>query len=108
MREANTTYYNNKFDKNENNIRRVLRTINQIKSKKNKKESCIKTIIKNGKRIRDPKKIVETFNNFFMNIGPNLTKNMEMNQNKHFLNFLNQNILTSFSFTLRNEDQIKK
>ena len=108
IREAKTIYYNNEFDKNKNNIRRVWGTINEIISKKNKKESCIKTIIKDGKRIRDPKKIVETFNNFFINIGPNLTKNMEMNQNKHFLKFLNQNILTSFSFTLRNEEQIKK
>ena len=64
--------------------------------------------MKDGKRIRDPTKIVETFNNFFINIGPNLTKNMEMNQNKHFLKFLNQSILTSFNFNLRNEVQIKK
>ena len=68
----------------------------------------MKTIIKDGKRIRDPKKIVETFNNFFINIGPNFTKNMEMNQNKHYIKFLNKKIQTSFSFTLRNEDQIKE
>ena len=98
----------NLIKKTKNNIRRVWGTINEIISKKNKKESCIKTIIKDGKRIRDPQKIVETFNNFFINIGPNLTKNMEMNQNKHFLKFPNQNILTSFSFTLSNEEQIKK
>ena len=88
IREAKTIYYNNAFDKNKNNIRRVRGTIYEIISKKNKKESCIKTIIKDGKRIHDPKKTVETFNSFFINIGPNLTKNMEMNQNKHFLKFL--------------------
>ena len=107
IHEAKTIYYNNEFDEN-NNIRHVWGTINEIVSKKNKKESCIKTIIKDGKRIRDPKKIVETFNNFFTNKAPNLTKNMEMNQQKHFLKFLNQNILMSFSFTLINEEQIKK
>ena len=105
--KAKTIYYNNEFDKNKNNIRRVWGTKNEIISKKDKREICIKTIIKDGKPIRDPKKIVETFNNFFINIGLNLTKNMEMNQNKHFLKILNQNILTSFSFTLRNEELIK-
>ena len=102
-----TIHYNNELDKNENNIGRVWGTINEIISKKNKRESCIKTIIKDGNRIRDPEKIVETFNNFFINIDPNLTKNMEMNQNNHFLKLLKQNMLTSFSFILRNEEQIK-
>ena len=64
IREAKIIYHNNEFDKNKNNIRRVWGTMNEIISKKNKKESCIKTIIKDGKRIRDPKKIVETSNNF--------------------------------------------
>ena len=100
-------------------------TMNLIKKKEEQYSTCLgnhkwsyieekqkgklhKTIIKDGKQIHDPKKIVETFNYFFINIGPNRTKNMETNQNKHFLKFLNQNILTSFSFTLDNEKQIKE
>ena len=35
-----------------NNIRRVWGTINEMISKSNKKESCIKTIAKEGKWIR--------------------------------------------------------
>ena len=71
--------------KNKNNIRRVWGTINEVISKTSKKERCIKNIIKDENEFVTLRKFVETFNNFFINIGPNLIKNMEMNQNEHIL-----------------------
>ena len=61
---SKTIHHNNQFDKNNNTIRRVWVTIHEMKSKTNKKESCIEIIIKDGQRILGPKKIVDTFNNF--------------------------------------------
>ena len=59
-------------------------------------------VINDGKRLRVSK---NHRHNVFIDIGPNLIQNMEMNQNKQFLKFLNQNFI---QFILRNEEQMKK
>ena len=41
-----------------------------------------------------------SFNNFFVNIGPSLTKNIRHIPKKTFLMYLNKTILTSFDFQL--------
>ena len=49
IREAKTIYYNNEFDKNKNNIRRVWGTINEIISKKKQKGKLHKNYHKRRK-----------------------------------------------------------
>ena len=75
-------------------------SINEILCKTRITQGGIKSIITKGKRIDDPRQIVEHFNSFFINIGPSLVSKSTPLKNKNFQMYLNKAILTSFNFTL--------
>ena len=54
-------------------------------------------------KIRYLSQIVEKFNKFFVNIGPNLSRNINCRTGKSFQTYLNRHILTSFHFKFINE-----
>ena len=45
----------------------------------------------NNKQVTDPKEIADNFNNFFVNIGPNLA-NTIYTQNKNPISYLNKSV----------------
>ena len=71
IREAKYIYYNRQFEESKSNIRKTWSTINEIICKTKNKKNSIKSIIKDGRQIRDLAHIVEKFNEFFVSIGPN-------------------------------------
>ena len=65
-------------------------------------------IISKGKRIDDPKQIVEHFKSFFTNIGRYFVSKLTPPKNKYFQMYLNKAILTSFNFILIDEGRMRK
>ena len=89
IREAKYIYYNRQFEESRTNVRKTWSTINEIISRTENKKDGIKSIIKDGRQIRDlSKKIYE----FFINIGPNLSRNINCRTGKSFQTYLNRHI----------------
>ena len=108
IREAKSSYYLLSFTENKANTRKTWSMINVIICKNKNSNNGIKAIMKDGNLIKDPKAIVENFNNFFINIGPNLVRNININPNKSFETYLTKHIISSFNFSLVNENEVNK
>ena len=80
LKKAKRNYYNKYFEDNCNNIKKTWEGIRSIINIKSSKESTIAQIKVNNKVINNHKEIVETLNNFFVNVGPNTEKNIPMVQ----------------------------
>ena len=72
------------------------------------KKNSIKSIIKDGRQIRDLARIVEKFNEFFFSIGPSLSNSIKCRTGKNFQTYLNRHILTSSHFKPINEKDTEK
>ena len=99
IRECKISYYHHQSHDNKSDIK-TWASINELLWKTRKIQGGIKSIISKGKRIDDPRQIVEHFNSHFINIGPSLVSKSTPPKNKKFQMYLNKSILTSFNFTL--------
>ena len=108
IREAKVKYYNSRLEESKSNMKKTWSVINEIICKTKHHKKGIKAIILNGKQLKDPQSIAESFNNFFVNIGPSLTKNARHIPGKTFQVYLNKTILTSFDFQLIDESNFDK
>ena len=107
IREAKIQYYNAEFEKSKHNIKKTWKTIADIIQISKNKPNGIKCILDNG-RLTDQLEITNKFNDFFINIGPSLTKNMPTTRNHNYGKYLTGNILSSFQFDLVDDDTIVK
>ena len=108
IRETQKNYYENQFQSYKSDIRKTWGIISEILRKKHRNKSSIKSIVIDGKTIKDSQQIAKTFNDFFLNIGTKLAASLEKNTSKTHRSYLNSNILTSFRFSLVDEDHIDK
>ena len=110
IREAKTIYYNNEFNKNRSNMRKMWNTISEIIHKQKNNNISIKKICVQGKCINDQTEIANIFNDFFINIGPNLTKSIIEKDQSHtsYKKYINNSILSSFNFQLIDDEALKK
>ena len=76
-------YYNNEFNKNRSNMRKMWNTISYIIHKQKNNNISIKKICVQGKCTNDQKEIANIFIDFFINIGPNFTKNIIEKDQSH-------------------------
>ena len=83
------------FEKNRNNTTLIWKGIRQLITLKSKSKIHLNIIKVKGKDITNPIEIVNAFSNFFINIGPNLSKSI-LDSNKPFKNFLKNSSLNSF------------
>ena len=83
------------FDKNRNNTTLIWKGIRQLITLKSKSKIHLNIVKVKGKDITNPIEIVNAFSNFFINIGPNLSKSI-LDSNKPFKNFLKNSSLNSF------------
>ena len=77
LRRVERQHYNDILYQNKNNLCKQWRVINEVINKKKYSGISDKFII-NNKRISDKTIIANTFNNFFVNLGPNLAKNIPL------------------------------
>ena len=68
----------------------------------------IKCTLDNGRPVTDQLEIANKFNDFFIDIGPSLTKNMPTTRNHNYGKYLTSNILSSFQFDLVDDYTIAK
>ena len=69
-------YYKKFFDVNENKMSNVWKGIRSIANLNNTSKKDIKILNKNGKKVTDPQKIVNLFNEHYVNVGPNIEKKL--------------------------------
>ena len=83
-------------------------TISEIIHKSKIKAGIIKNICVQGRTITNPVEIAETFNDFFINIGPTIDNEIKHIGSNDYQTYLNQNILTSFHFERIDNESLRK
>ena len=76
IRKAKRSYYFNKFEKARGDMRQTWQTINNVLGRGKKESLPDQFKDRNEKLINDPKNIANEFNNFFVNVGPDLAANI--------------------------------
>ena len=103
--ETKSEYYNLECNKSKNDIKK---TIADVMSKSKVPNNLPNYFNINEKQITDKKKIAEKFNNFFINIGPKLTNELDTVGKPDFKSYINMNKLkTVFNFTPIEEEKNK-
>lgn len=105
LRFCEKEYYNKLLVKEKYNVKGTWKILNSI-IKKRQLQSCYpNSFISNGRLTRNTTDIVNGFNDFFVNVGPNLAKNIRVpNGNTSVLDFL-QNTNTNTMFLPGVEEQ---
>ena len=108
IRLAKKYYYIELFDKMQYDIRKTWASINTVLGKGKNKLKFPEYFNINGKNVRDPSVISAQFNDFFANIGNNLSKSIAYNGSKNVTTFLKQSVLSSFHFSLVEHTDVMK
>ena len=108
INEAKSSYYHRCFENAKNDMKRQWSTINEILHKQTKKTYVLDHFVIDGKQITDQKAISNTFNNYFVNIGPNLAANIKLPNSKSFKNFLRNPTSHKFNLTYTNKENVQK
>ena len=108
IREAKKLYYHETFEKYKNDMKNTWKTISDILCKSSKSSNAIKEIKVQNKIISDSSDICNSFNEFFINIGPNLASNIKPSKDVHYKSYLKKVISSSFHFDLVNEEDVMK
>ena len=89
IRKGKREYYHNKFESTKSNIRQTWKTINEIigRNKAKNHQNAFKT--DSGNIVTEPGNIADCFNNFFVEIGPNLASNIQ-HSGKDFYEYLDE------------------
>ena len=84
MRKCKREYYHKKFENTKNNIKQTWSAINTIigKRKTEKQQSTFKT--DSGNIVSEPESISNSFNDFFVNIGPKLASEINHTGKDYF------------------------
>lgn len=109
IRKAKHDHYKIEFDKNKNNMKKTWETISDVLNKSKINKSFPSYFNINGNKIYNVKNIATYFNNFFINVGPNLANEINTNGKLPFSQYLNLlNVNTRFQFKAINEIQVEK
>ena len=108
IREAKMKFYDETFEKYKKDIKNTWKNISDILSKSSKKSNPIKQLKINNNIIKDSNRICNYFNDFFVNIGPNLALNIKPTKDIHLTSYLKKVVSTSFHFDLVNESDVIK
>ena len=82
-KKSKSEYYKTYFLSNKNDIAKTWQGIKQlVSSNKTKSNSKTITISDNGNNVTDLNHIVNIFNNYFVNVGPKIAKNIPAFKNE--------------------------
>ena len=113
LRSAKQNYYSEQFEKEKSSIKNTWKVINSVL--KSNTPSKTTTINIHNQTINDPRLIAEHYNNFFVNIGPNLANKIpdctshfqdylpDANSHSIFFNPVTEHELSSIVFNLPNK-----
>ena len=114
LRKAERDHFDGLLSLYKHNIKKTWHVINNIIGKHKKDRLVCNKFLINNKIVQDDKEIAENFNNYFINIGPSLTKHINtgsrnptsfiINSIKEsiFLNNVEQNEVKNVIVTLKN------
>ena len=105
IRNSKREYYNKFLDDNVNNIKKTWNGIKELLHQK--KSSQISQINHNNTNLTHPTTIANTFNNFFVNVGPNCEKKIPKSH-KNPISFMGERNLNNFQLNLTTPDEINK
>ena len=86
-RDNKIDYYHKYFETNKNKASSIWKGIRSIMDISNSSRRDIKLLNDNGNTVADPKKIVELFNKYFVNVGPNIDRKIPKALN-HFKDYM--------------------
>ena len=87
---AKQIYYESRFNRIGNDIRRTWKTINEILTKNQTKNKFPKVFNDDGSMIADKVNIANKFNVFFTNIAEKIAKGINYDGNKNYSHYLNK------------------
>jgi len=108
IRQAKMKYYQYCFDKYKDDIRKTWLTIKHIINKSDNKIDFPNYFMVNNRKIFDSCTIANEFNQFFVDIGPNLAQSIEMPNNCSFKDYLKNPVTESLHFTHITTQQVVK
>ena len=76
--------------------------------KSSNKRKTLDKIIIDSSTITDLQEICNRFNEFFVGIGPKLANNINTENKDVFSAYITKRILTSITFTLINQEEVKR
>lgn len=95
LRKAERNHYDEVFTHNKNNLKKSWAIIKEVINKnKNKNKSISSKFVIDNNIISDNNVIAETFNKFYVNIGPSLAKKIP-NCHKNPLSYINKHVSES-------------
>ena len=109
IRIAKKNYYVNIFAKYKSDMKKTWATINAIINTSKAKKEFPKEFVVNGSSVTNEQDIANLFNDYYINIGPNLAEKIQNPQNKCYEDYLyNPNNSCEFNFKDVNKDIILK
>jgi exonuclease III len=106
LRAAERVYYKNYLDTNKQNLRKTWSILKKVINKRSSSKGSDSFLI-NGTEIKDKKHIANSFNKYFVNIGPNLSKKITTS-NDSFKTFLPNPTVNSIYINQVTEKEIKR
>ena len=76
LRNTKKKYYQQRFNKNLGDSRLTFQTLNEVLGKRSSNKGTIASIIDNDREITNSNEIAESINNYFIDVGENLAKNI--------------------------------
>ena len=108
IREAKFKYYTELFEQYKFDIKKTWQNISKILNKSSRNKNEIKQIKLHGKNLTDKSEIADAFNNFFVQIGPELSEKIDTQNKKPYTAYLNKSITSTFNFSLMDEGSTMK
>jgi hypothetical protein len=103
------TYYEEQLIKHKQNPKMMWKTLNELLNKPTKNTKLSKTFLESNSSntIIEPEEIVNKFNDYFTNIGPNLAKKIKCNDNDNFEKSLKGSYQSSFFLNAITENELE-
>ena len=95
IKQSKRNYFENFFTKNANNIKDTWKGIKSIICIKSKKKNQANSVLIDNKLISEPKKVADTYNDYFSSIATELQNNIH-HHGKNFSFFLKEENTNSF------------
>ena len=107
IRYAKKKYYENYFEFNKTHLQKLWEGIKQLGSFKSMKDNHPKTIDLNGQILNDSQSISNAFNNFFINVGPNIANKIPSTPDT-FEKYMESRLLQSFYLKPTDSNEVVK
>ena len=97
-RQSKKDYYNRYFTENTNNLQKIWKGIKEIINIKTKNYTSHPTcILDNNTTITDPRKIADTFNNYYTSVADDILQERKYEGNKQHSDYLSNPIAATFA-----------